>query len=554
MYKLGNLKLGYRLVALLTIFSIGFLVYVGYSFKTLSELRVNGPLYQHIIKNKDLVADILPPPAYIIEPYLLTLQMTTAEPAEQNQLIARLKTLRDGYDARHKFWLGEGLDSEISEVLLKQSYAPAKAFFDIAFTEFIPALQMQNDGLASAAMARMKQHYELHRRAIDQAVLLTEKRTQADEVLASGRIRTAAMLMLAILLVSLCFNLAAAGVITRSITRPLSQAVKIAQTIAAGDLTSRINVDANDETGQLLLALKDMNQSLIRIVGEVRGGTDAITTASAQIANYNLDLSSRTEQQARSLEETAATMEALTSTVRDNADHARQANQLALSASEVASRGGTVVDQVVDTMGLIHGSSRKIADIIGVIDGIAFQTNILALNAAVEAARAGEQGRGFAVVASEVRSLAQRSAAAAKEIKSLISDSVEKVGAGSQLVEQAGVTMDQVVSSILQVTAIMREITAASNEQSEGIAQVSQAMSQMDQVTQQNAALVQQAVATAEAMRNQASSLAEVVHMFKFEGLQGAAGIAAANANQLAASKATRRVKGKFISPALLQG
>ena len=265
-------------------------------------------------------------------------------------------------------------------------------------------------------------------------------------------------------------------------------------------------------------ALKDMNASLLDTVRQVRTGTDTIATASSQIAAGNHDLSSRTEMQASSLQQTASSMEELTSTVKQNADNARQANQMAQSASEVAVRGGEVVAHVVNTMGSINTSSKKIVDIISVIDGIAFQTNILALNAAVEAARAGEQGRGFAVVATEVRSLAQRSAAAAKEIKALIDDSVGKVNTGSQLVAQAGSTMEQIVSSIRRVTDIMGEITAASHEQTLGIEQVNQAISQMDGVTQQNAALVEEAAAAAQSLQDQAGSLAQVVSIFKIEG------------------------------------
>ena len=309
-----------------------------------------------------------------------------------------------------------------------------------------------------------------------------------------------------------------AGYITGTITGPLNEAVHVAQTVASGDLTSRIEVETTEETGQLLKALKDMNDSLIRIVGQVRTGTDTIATASAQIATGNLDLSSRTEEQASSLEETASSMEQLTSTVRQNADNARQANQLASSASGVAVRGGDVVSRVVDTMASINQSSAKIVDIIAVIDGIAFQTNILALNAAVEAARAGEQGRGFAVVAGEVRTLAQRSAAAAKEIKELIGDSVDKVGAGSKLVEEAGATMGEIVTSVQHVTDIMGEITMATQEQSTGIDQINMAVGQMDTVTQQNAALVEEAAAAAASLQEQAANLLEVVSVFKMDG------------------------------------
>jgi methyl-accepting chemotaxis protein len=307
------------------------------------------------------------------------------------------------------------------------------------------------------------------------------------------------------------------SLLSASIVRPIRTAVRAAETVAAGDLSQRIDDSARDETGALLRALRQMRDNLGAIVTEVRGGTDTIATASAEISAGNLDLSGRTEQQASALEETAASMEELTTTVRNNADNARQANTLSIAASEVAVQGGAVVSQVVDTMGAINEASRKIVDIIAVIDGIAFQTNILALNAAVEAARAGEQGRGFAVVASEVRTLAQRSAAAAKEIKELIGASVEQVEAGTKLVDRAGATMDDVVTSIRRVTDIMGEITTASQEQSGGIEQVNQAIGQMDEVTQQNAALVEESAAAAASMQEQAVKLAQVVSVFKLD-------------------------------------
>ncbi len=319
---------------------------------------------------------------------------------------------------------------------------------------------------------------------------------------------------------ALLAGICAAYVITRGLLKQLggepAYASKIASQIAAGDLAASIRVDPSDKTS-LLVAMKAMRDSLVNIVGQVRVGTDTIAIASGQIAEGNLDLSARTEQQASSLEKTASSMEQLTATVKQNADNALRANELALSASEVARKGGTVVSQVVDTMGSINASARKIVDIIGVIDAIAFQTNILALNAAVEAARAGEQGRGFAVVASEVRNLAHRSAAAAKEIKGLIDDSVARVDTGSKLVEQAGVTMEEVVDSVRRVTDIMSEITAASQDQSAGIAQINQAIIEMDNVTQQNTALVAQAATAAQSLQDQAAEVANVVSIFKMD-------------------------------------
>ncbi|HEX8788779.1 MAG TPA: methyl-accepting chemotaxis protein [Telluria sp.] len=327
-------------------------------------------------------------------------------------------------------------------------------------------------------------------------------------------------MMLLLVALSALAGVALGVLITRSLTRQLggepAYAAEVADRIATGDLVTDVHLRDGD-TDSLLFAMKSMRDRLAGIVTQVRSGTDAIASASGEIASGNLDLSSRTEEQASSLEETASSMEELTATVKQNADNARQANALAMTASGVASQGGAVVAQVVETMGAIHGASSKIVDIISVIDGIAFQTNILALNAAVEAARAGEQGRGFAVVASEVRTLAQRSAAAAKEIKALIGDSVEKVETGTRLVDQAGSTMHEVVSSIQRVTDIMAEITAASAEQTAGIEQINQAISQMDNVTQQNASLVEEAAAASEALQTQADTLAELVSVFHIE-------------------------------------
>jgi methyl-accepting chemotaxis protein len=348
-----------------------------------------------------------------------------------------------------------------------------------------------------------------------------EKLAQANNLYNKGAYESGRATMLVLVALSALAGIVFGILITRSLTRQLggepAYAAEVAGRIAGGDLRTDVQLRAGDDTS-LLFAMKSMRDHLARIVSEVRHGTDAIASASGEIASGNLDLSSRTEQQASSLEETASSMEELTSTVKQNADNARQANVLAQTASNVAGQGGDVVAQVVQTMGSINDSSKKIVDIITVIDGIAFQTNILALNAAVEAARAGEQGRGFAVVAGEVRTLAQRSAAAAKEIKSLIGDSVDKVAVGTKLVDQAGSTMTEVVASIQRVTDIMAEISAASQEQTGGIEQINQAISQMDNVTQQNASLVEEAAAASEALQSQAAKLSELVSVFQVGG------------------------------------
>jgi methyl-accepting chemotaxis protein len=368
-------------------------------------------------------------------------------------------------------------------------------------------------------------------------------------------VNTAGTTMLTVAAIAALAGALLAWLITRSITAPIRQAVDLAETVARGDLRARIEVTSRDETGQLLAALKRMNEALVATVSTVRGNADSVATASNQIAQGNVDLSQRTEEQASNLQQTAASMEQLTATVKQNADTARQAAQLATSASGVAGQGGEVVGRVVATMEDISASSRKIADIIGTIDGIAFQTNILALNAAVEAARAGEQGRGFAVVAGEVRSLAQRSAEAAKEIKSLIGASVEKVEAGTALVGDAGRTMGEIVSQVKRVNDLIAEISAASVEQTSGIGQIGDAVTQLDQVTQQNAALVEESAAAAESLKVQAGQLAQAVSFFTVDDRataprQPLAPQPAARAAVAPGAKAQRPAAGERAAPA----
>jgi methyl-accepting chemotaxis protein len=403
---------------------------------------------------------------------------------QEKALFATISSERAKYQAA-KFALMDAKkagNAEEAERLYKERFEPAVAIYQGKFEELL----------------------DLQRKAIDDT---------AHAIVAANAHQTQLCVILTVLLVA--FGATCATLTARSITRPLGEAVEVAQTVAAGDLTTTFGTYGHCEVGDLMRALQKMNDSLANVVFEVQSGMHAIQTASTEIASGNLDLSARTEQQAGSLEETASSVEELTATVRHNADNAGQANQLAQAASTVAGRGGDIVGKVVETMGSIDASSRKIVDIIGVIDGIAFQTNILALNAAVEAARAGEQGRGFAVVASEVRNLAQRSAAAAKEIKTLIGDSVDQVNAGATLVQQAGSTIKEVVDSVARVTDIMAEITEASREQSAGIDQVNEAITQMDRSTQENAALVEEAAAAASSMQEQAGHLAQVVARFR---------------------------------------
>jgi len=377
---------------------------------------------------------------------------------------------------------------------------------------------LKESGDAAAKQAFLDKEYRpravVYLEAIDKFVAAQEQQRDAARAALEEVRKSLTVVAIISVVVIFALGIFLSLLLVRSITQPLRRAVSVAQAITEGDLTQNIRDDRQDEFGVLMRAQSDMVTKLRGLVAEVRTGVESVSTASSEIANGNHDLSARTEQTASNLQETAASMEQLTSTVNQSADTARQANQLATTAAEVATRGGQVVGQVVVSMQHITDSSRKIGDIIGTIDGIAFQTNILALNAAVEAARAGEQGRGFAVVASEVRSLAQRSAEAAKEIKALINVSVETVESGSKQVEQAGQTMGEIVSSVQRVTDLIGEITAASTEQRDGISQVNQAVANLDQMTQQNAALVEESAAAASALHDQAQRLSEVVSVF----------------------------------------
>jgi methyl-accepting chemotaxis protein len=438
------------------------------------------------------------------------------------------------------------------EKALAQTFAESrKKFIDEGLKPVVAALRA-NDAPAAVALVHgaLGATYLPVADTMRELVKLQLEVGKSEYEAALARFETAKMVAIGLVALGLVAGIAIGVWLITGISRALAEALRVANSVAAGDLSEKIRIESNDEIGQLLAALQKMNDGLVGIVTEVRGGTDLIATASGEIAAGSQDLSSRTEQQASSLEETASSMEELTSTVKQNADNARQANALAATASAVASKGGEVIGQVVATMGQINHSATRIVDIIGVIDGIAFQTNILALNAAVEAARAGEQGRGFAVVATEVRNLAQRSAAAAKEIKGLIDESVARVDTGSKLVVEAGATMQDIVDSVRRVTDIMQEISSASQEQTAGIEQINQAIVQMDQVTQQNAALVEEASAASEAMQDQAAKLALVVSVFKVDGTDGTAAPAVQPAAIQKPTRAARPVpRARKVSP-----
>ncbi len=498
---------------------------------------------------KDVTADILPPPMYLVEARLVVSQGIegTLSAAETAQNIDRL---RSEYQARVKHWTDNppyGLERD----LLGRQHSAGLDFLDAISKQVLPPLQAGNREAALQALPEIHRLYALHRDGVDVTVKASmrfaeEAQTHAVSVGESSSLISIVSFLIAAVSTTLLF-LWVRRAVWRLVGDEPAVIAEAAKQAANGDFSRPFRSDHPESVAG---SLERMRLEISKVVLMVRGNAESVASASTQIAQGNMDLSSRTEEQASALEETSATMEELGSTVRNNADNARQANQLAQSASDVAVRGGEVVSQVVQTMKGINDSSQRIADIIGTIDGIAFQTNILALNAAVEAARAGEQGRGFAVVAGEVRSLAQRSAEAAKEIKALIGTSVERVGQGSELVDQAGRTMQEVVNSIRRVTDIVGEISAASNEQASGVAQVGQAVGQMDQAMQQNAALVEENAAAAESLKLQAQQLVQAVAAFKLsagdgEVLQPLADTAPTQWKAPARSEPSRKIGGK---------
>ena len=511
----SNLKLGTRLGGGFAIILVLLAIVVGLGVLSMSRIDEQ---VSDIVDNQNVstAAAIAIGDNFRDISFAVSNLVLVSDPGDVKAQVEKLAAARAGYAKAKKEFLATPQSAEETALMAKLD-----AVIEMAKPKVDKTVEMGMEGKRDEATEYMlKESAPATAQAIaviGEIVEYEKAQARAGAANAKSMYKTANAVMLGLGAIAIAIGSLIAFITTRAIVRPLDYAVRAAEAVAAGDLTTPIEVRSKDEIGKLMGALKYMNDSLHGIVAEVRRSTDSITTASGEIASGNLDLSARTEQQAGALEETASSMEELTSTVKQNADNARQANVLAGSASEVAVKGGQVVSQVVDTMGAINASARKIVDIIGVIDGIAFQTNILALNAAVEAARAGEQGRGFAVVATEVRNLAQRSAAAAKEIKVLIGDSVAAVETGSKLVDEAGSTMEDIVASVARVTDIMSEISAASHEQEAGIEQINQAIGEMDSVTQQNAALVEEAAAAATSLREQAGHLTQAVAIFKLD-------------------------------------
>ena len=515
------MTLRFKLAAMVASFVAALAAFVAVVTLTTSE-RVEDSDYAKVIEVKDLVADVLPPPAYLLEAYMLTLRIgTERDPALLAKLAASLHDQRKAYEARHAYW-GDTLTSpDLKQALLVSAHQPAVQFFEVAERELVPVIGDPVKALA-VVQTKLAPLYEAQRAAVDVVVEIANREAthRIDE--AGTAIHHRKMLFV-VTAAACCVLVTLIGwVIAAGITRRSRSLVRVLDRVANRDFTCRQEVDSKDEMGKMGTALNAVVASVQAALTEVRTVSEGVATAAQELASASEDISSGAQHQAASLEETAASLEEITATIKQNADNARQANQIALSSREMAEKGGQVVNETIVAMSEINAASNKISDIITAIDEIAFQTNLLALNAAVEAARAGEQGRGFSVVATEVRNLAGRSATAAKEIKALIQDSLRKVETGSALVSQSGTTLQSIITSVKRVTDIVGEMTAAAREQSAGVDQVNTAVTQMDQVTQSSAAQTEELSATAQALTGQADQLQVLVRRFHLDGEQPA--------------------------------
>jgi methyl-accepting chemotaxis protein len=515
--RFADLRVGTKLGCLTAVAVIGVTAFASLAYQTLTVVMVNGPVYERIADAKDLIADVLPPPEYLVESYLNVLQLVEETDATRVQaLLGRSAKLKQEYEERHAYWDKKLPEGRLRDAMIRASYGPAMRFFALRDAEFIPAiLQGSRDPARAIANGGLKASYDEHRRAIDEVVVGATEQAAAEERSAVETLRTRSAMLVGLALLVVAGVALLSWMIGRAIARNLARTRDVLEAVAAGDFTQQLAVESRDELGQVAIALNQAVDSMREALDKVKAAASHTATASQELSAASAQLSSGAQAQAAALEETAASLEEITGTVKQNADNARQANQLAVGSRDVAEKGGQVVADAVQSMNDINKSSERIADILTTIDEIAFQTNLLALNAAVEAARAGEQGRGFAVVASEVRNLAQRSATAAKEIKGLIQDSGQKVRTGSALVSRSGETLNEIVGSVKRVTDIIAEIAAASGEQSAGIDQVSQAVTQLDQVTQSNAAQTEELSSTAHALAGQAEELQLLVARFK---------------------------------------
>jgi methyl-accepting chemotaxis protein len=520
---MARLTIKTQLAGLAAGLAIGAVLLAAYAYRTLETVKVKGPYYRNIVLGKDLVADVVPPPANLVEPFLLVYLMAEEiDAGVRKTLIERYEQARRVSQERYAFWRTALPDDAMKETLLSSAHAAADGFFTLVDEQFIPALKRSDLAtVGEMIQGPLKTKYTEHRAAIDRVVRMAIEHSAATEAEAERLVRRRVVTLGIVGLAFVALACALSWLLARSIATRMQQAVALLRGLAQGNLTARLPATSHDEIGQMARWFNLSVEKLHDMVKQVAEAAESTGRTAQQIATASQQLSSGAQEQASSLEQTAASLEEITATVRRNADNARQANQLAAASRDTADKGREVVTAAVTAMGQINEAAEQIADIINVIDDIAFQTNLLALNAAVEAARAGEQGRGFAVVAAEVRSLAQRSATAAKEIKGLIHDSAQKVKTGSALVDTSGKTLEEIVASVRRVTDIIAEISAASQEQSHGIDQVNRAVASMDNVTQSTAAQTEQVSATAQSLAAQAEQLETLVGRFALDAPAG---------------------------------
>jgi methyl-accepting chemotaxis protein len=510
-----NLKIKWKLGIANLMFIATTIAIGSVGYMTFADVRINGPRYDQIISSKDLLADVLPPPAYIIETNLLAFSMLEADRSKVDDIAARVSTLRADFDARTAYWAKNLAESKAKSALVL-SQRPALAFFRQLDGEFLPALRRGDTSKARELLTGpMAQLYQQHREAVDQVVASATEDATTLESTTHSEIDSSLTLLLVYALIGFGVAVIFMAWISGMITAPIARVAAALKELAAGNLTCRVDVDTRDEPGQMALGLNTAIGAMAETVSKVREVAHTMTGASRELSAAANEISSGAQRQAASLEETAASLEEIASAVKLNADNAQQASLLATQSRDTAEKGGRTVASAVSSMGDITQASKRIADIITTIDEIAFQTNLLALNAAVEAARAGEQGRGFAVVATEVRNLARRSATASKEIKGLISDSVSKIDAGSGHINKSGEELHGIVNAVKRVTDIIQEIASASREQNTGISQVTKAIAQLDGVTQHNAAQTEELSATAQHLADNARGLEQLVSLFQ---------------------------------------
>jgi methyl-accepting chemotaxis protein len=499
---LTNFSIKFRLVLLLGIIIVGFTVFGLLTFKSMKTLNVNGPIYQQVVQGKDLVADILPPPEYILESYLVALQLVSSETSQEIQtLVARFEQLKGEYETRHTYWQNQPLDKEQAEYLLNRSYQPAQVFYKEAEQNLIPKVKSGDHAGALESIKTMRSAYEEHLTAINEVVKITSKLNTDTEAQASSSINSYSLFLLVIFATSITLSLIMAVLISRGILQSLQALNHIIDALSNGDLRVKTDLNQKDEIGVLANSLMNMRNQLGNVVTQVRTNSDAFSSASQEISATARSISQSAIEQASGVEETTASIEELSASVKQNSDNAKVTSSIATTAAEEASHGGQAVKKTLEAM-------KGIADKIGLIEDIAYKTNLLSLNAAIEAARAGEHGKGFTVVAAEVRKLAENSRVTAQEINSLAKNSVK-------IAEDAGILLEKMVPNIQKTADLVEEISASSEEQAQGISQISQAVNQLDRAAQQNASGSEQLAATAEQLNGQAMQLQQVMAFFK---------------------------------------